>query len=112
MDYSNILHTAVQYANKDYRKPSWLDGDIFYMPTSTNKLEIWYDTNTVKGAIAVAKTHGYVESEEEVYNTLVEIVQDSVQTAITAHGGIFAAIIIENIRSGGDIFGDATRTDN
>lgn len=109
MDIRPILELAARYAN-DSLPEYFRDSDIFSPPTK-NVFELWYEPETVDGQIRVAKRQGQeLRSEEEVWESLTQIVQDSVQRAINDYenGRLFVALIVENLRNGHD----ATRTDD
>jgi hypothetical protein len=107
--YQIILGHAVDFANSDDRKPWYLGGDTFKEPHSYEHLELWYDSTLVEGAIAEARDRQReVRTSEEIFELLTEIVRDAVIRSINdipECAEAFAAIIVDNARSGTSLEG-------
>lgn len=111
VDFLPILEKAVEKANVDPRKLNdlhYLDGEIFMVPPNRPPaLELYFDPQTVKGAIETARRRGQeLRSDDEVYDQMTQIVVDAVREALSEYenGRLFAALIMRNLRSGRDAF--------
>lgn len=109
MDLFPVLDLAARYANESL--PGYFRGSQIFAPPNDNSFSLFYEPKTVEGQIRVAKRQGVeLRSEEEVMDDLVQIVQDSVQRALSEYkeGRLFAALIVENLRNGRDAFTTGT----
>jgi hypothetical protein len=110
MDLEPLLRLAKDYANSDPRKPEFVSFDNLSRP---QHLELHFNAEDVKGHIQAARSRGtLIESDDEIYDNLTQIVTDAVQKALTEYkqGQLFVELIIENLRNGRDAF--ATGTDS
>lgn len=98
--YEKIIHRAVPIANNDPRMPFYLVGIFGPPPRDPEVLEVWYDPNTVHGAIVAAKNNNReVRSEEEIMRSLTLIVRDAVQKAIRMEPEALGYLMLEQIRN-------------
>lgn len=98
--YEKIIHRAVPIANNDPRMPSYLTGVFGPPPRDPEVLEIWYDPNTVHGAItSQINRKREVRSEEEIMRSLTIIVRDAVQKAIRMEPEALGYLMLEYIRN-------------
>lgn len=95
-----ILSRAVGYANLDPRKPDYLGGSIFRLPTQFNQLELKYDSQEVGGAIkAMIKFGMEKRSEDEIWSSLTQIVRDAVHKALQNEPDVLGSLIVEYARN-------------
>lgn len=92
--YHIILSDARDFANHDPRKPWFLGGDFFRLPHVLRGLELEYDVDMLRTAIAGAKA-----DEEETYQLIQKIFQDSIEKAIRENPQFLVVLILEEARN-------------
>lgn len=101
--YQIILSRAVEFANQDGRKPSYLGGEIFHLPNAFDHLELRFDPDLVRYAIVAAQqNYGEIRSDDEIYGVLTKIVRDSIVSAINSDqecAEAFGALVVDNART-------------
>lgn len=110
MQFQPVLGLAAEYANQDEELPQYLP-NIFHAPSNPDGLELGFDAQTVRGAIAVARRNRReLRSEDEVFDALTTIVTRAVSKALTEHegGALLAAVLVNNLRNGPDAFTSGT----
>jgi hypothetical protein len=122
MDLTPVLILAARYANDDTRirtddggLPANVRNAITFSasPNRPNKLELFFDAETLNGTLQLAHRNKQILlSDDEVYDLLTQVATDAVQRALNDYenGRFFAALIVENLRSGRDTL--ATGTDD
>lgn len=107
--HKEILRTAAKIANRDRRKPNYLQGEIFTVPPNTEKLALRVSP-LVEDAVKDKRFEN--RSEDEVWNELHDIVRDAVKEAIAKHYELFVGLIVEEARKGSSYFDLTSRTDD
>lgn len=91
--YHAIMADARDYANHDTRKPYFLGGDFFRLPPVPRSLELQYDVDLLRTAIAGARA-----DTDETYRVLKEIVYDAIQRALRDNAQFIVTIILDEAR--------------
>lgn len=99
--FIKIMRDAVNIANNDPRKPSFLKGSIFRSGADPNTLSIQYNKKFVSGGVLSARAKKKTTKNQDFYYKLLDdIAYDAIYEAIHKNGNLLSGLLVNNAKRG------------